>query len=141
MGAGTDGNWDVRDFTWDNDLYVPIRLTDRLTAYGGAGVTFHDCEYEGLVESESFYRKGGSWKYTYTLKTVHYTHGANAKTSYLVGGFRFRATDTLFFFAEYRRTSGTLEMSTKDLRDSSPYKRLDAYFGGNYFATGVGWMF
>lgn len=140
--AGTDGDeWDVTDETWDSDVYIPIRLTENITVYGGIGVTLHDCEYEGLVQSESYRRSGRSWRYNYTLKTVHYTHGACADTSYAFGGIRIRPADNVFFFGEYRNTSGTLELSTSDLPESSKYKNLEADFGGNCFVLGVGVMF
>jgi opacity protein-like surface antigen len=140
--AGTDGDeWDVKDMTWDNDVYIPVRLTDNLTLYGGIGVTLHDCEYEGLVQSESYSRRGRSWRYTYSLKTVRYSHGACADTSYWFGGLRFRPAENFFVFGEYRRTSGTLDMETGDLPSSSKYKTLEADFEGNCFVAGVGVLF
>lgn len=140
--AGTDGDeWDVRDMTWDNDVYIPVRLTDTLTVYGGIGVTLHDCEYEGLVQSESYRRSGRSMRYTYSLKTVRYSHGAGADTSYCFGGVRFRPSENFFVFGEYRKTSGTLEMETSDLPASSKYKTLEADFEGNCFIAGVGVLF
>lgn len=139
--AGTDDDWDVKDMTWDNDIFIPVRLTDALTVYGGVGVTLHDCEYSGLVQSESTSRNGRSWRYTYSLKTVHYSHGACADTSYCFGGLRWRAADNVFVFGEYRRTTGTLELSTSELSPHSKLKDLEADFDGNYFAFGVGLLF
>lgn len=139
--AGTDDDWDVKDMAWDNDVFIPIRVTDELTLYGGVGVTLHDCKYSGLVQSESYSRNARSWKYTYSLKTVHYSHGGCADTTYWFGGLRWRTADNLFFFGEYRRTAGTLELSTGELSTYSKYKDLEADFDGNYFAVGMGWLF
>lgn len=140
-GAGTDEDWDVEGSTWDSDVYIPVRLTDWLTIYGGVGITYHDCEYKGLVETQTYTKKGNTRKYTYTLKTVTYSHNKPADTSYGFGGIRIRVANHLFFFGEYHKTTGSIDMYARSLSRYSEYKTLEADFDGNYFSFGVGLLF
>lgn len=137
-----DHNWDYTDMTWDNDVWIPLRLPDySLTLYGGIGVTLHDMECEGLVESSSYYRSGRTRRYTYSLKTVDYSHGANTSTHAWFVGLRWRVNDHFFLFGEYRQTRGTIEMSTNDLDSYSKYKDLVVDMDQSCFLFGFGGAF
>ena len=140
--AGEDDlNWDYTDSTWDNDIWIPVRISDSVVLYGGIGVTLHDMECEGLVESSSYYRNGRTRRYSYELKTVTYSHGANMDTQAWFLGIRWRFQDRFFAFGEYRRTRGMIEMSTNELRNDSKWKSIEVDMDQSCFMFGFGLVF
>ena len=140
--AGSDGsNGDYTDETWDNDVMLELWVSDYVILYGGVGITFHLMENDRLVESESYNRRGRSWRYTYQLKTVRYESGAATDTQVWFAGARCRVQDHFFIFAEYRQTSGTIEMTTDDLDYHSKLREIELDMDASCFMIGVGWLF
>ena len=140
--AGSDDlNWDYTDMTWDNDVWIPLRLSDEVTLYGGAGVTLHDMECKGLVESTSSSRSGRTRRYSWELKTVTYSHEPSMATHSWFIGLRWRVEDHWFVFAEFRQSSGTIEMSTDELGYYSKLKTIEADMDRSYVTVGLGGAF
>lgn len=134
-------DWEYTDMTWDNDIWIPIRISDSCTLYGGVGVNYHDMECEGLVESKSYYRNGRYRRYTYQLKTVTYSHGGNMDTQAWFAGARWRVKDGFFVFGEYRQTRGTIEMETSDLEYRSELRTMKVDMDKSCVLFGAGVLF
>lgn len=139
--AGEDDlNWDYSDFCWDNDVWIPLRITDAVTLYGGIGVTLHDMDCDGLVESQSYYRNGRSYRYRYQLKTVTYISETPSDNQVWFVGLRMRF-EHYFLFGEYRRTSGEIELTTDDLSYNSKLKTMKLDMDQSQFYIGAGIVF
>lgn len=117
----TFGYLDFDDVLMSLDLYVPVRLTDFLTVYGGGGGTLHGMSF--MADN------GGEME----------SHGDGAMTSSLFAGVRLRYSH-VFIFGEYRAEFGDVKVTYQTYAFDGIHKR-DVDVSGSTFRAGAGVVF
>lgn len=141
VGSLSDYELDFTDFTWDIDVMLELRLTDFLTLYGGVGITYHIMEADGVVESYNYYRSGRYRRYHWEEKTVTWeTESSSDNHAWFVGA-RFRLVSHFFIFVEYRKTRGTLELTTDELSYNSALRTIKVDLNSDCYIGGIGLLF
>lgn len=115
------GYLDVDDNLLGLDVYIPIRLADWVTVYGGAGGTWHGMELTA--------DNGGSMK----------SHGDGAFTGSVFAGIRLRYSH-VFVFGEYRAESGDVKVTYQTYAFDGVHSK-DIDVSGNRFCIGAGLVF
>ena len=112
---------DVDDRLLGLDLYIPVRLADFLTVYGGGGGTLH-----GMTLTAD---NGGEMN----------SHGDGAITSSLFAGVRLRYGH-VYFFGEYRSEFGDVKVTYQTYAFDGIHKR-DVDVSCSTFRVGAGVVF
>lgn len=122
---------DIHDVACGLDLYVPARLFDWLTVYGGGGVAFH------AMTIEFDYDLPTSWGWI-GRKYEGESDFPDCITGSFFAGGRLHVAEHFFLFGEYRRVAGDvkIEFDEESAGDGFTYD-----MSGNRFLVGVGVYF
>lgn len=131
-------NWTMQDYTHYKaddrlialDFFIPARISNSLTVYGGVGGTMHGFDLE-WDDGYGWNMSGEQWK----NDGVAVTWSAHV-------GFRWRFFGHTYLFGEYRREFGKIDMVCKNyhyLNGRNIKDEMD--MSGNHFLAGLGLAF